>query len=217
MCDSIAEKLVQFSPGEFLFRQGDNTNELYILKSGEVRIFKIEGSSEVELDRAVAGMIVGEIASIDGGVRSASGIALKPVQAYCISGEKFRSLTKEIPEWLKKIAFILAKRLREIDEKINSVTDSDKSVQVGALLSLICNSKFCKPCEQGFEINLKFLENEIIDILNIQYSETLTILQHFAAKKIIRLERSKIIIENKDALKEMADKVFIAPFPTPAT
>lgn len=218
MCESITSNVVRFSPGEYLFKQGDATKDIYILNSGEVRIYKSEGSSKIELAKAAAGMIVGEIASIDGGVRSASGVAVTPVEAYCINGQDFVSLTNNIPEWLKKIAAILAKRLREIDEKISSIAEIDKCAQAGALLSLISyNCDICKPCGQGFEISLKFLENEMMDILNLQYSETYEILQQLRAKKVLKIERTRVIINDKEMLKGFAEKVFGTSFPTPVT
>ncbi|KMQ49713.1 hypothetical protein CHISP_3377 [Chitinispirillum alkaliphilum] len=215
MCDSASGKLVRFPQGNYLFKQGERTNELYILKSGEVRIFKVEGLSEIELDRVKPGMIIGEMAALDGGARSATGVAIKDVEAYCIDGQAFKKLTSEIPEWLRKISEILVKRLRELDNKIDNAASRDRSDKVAALIDLVASTPNCYPCKEGFAIGLDFLEGEVMDILGLKYSEISGILNRFECENLLKLDGSRIVIKKRDVFRELADSVFGQSPPAP--
>ena len=43
-----SRRVVTFDAGEYLFRQDEMTQDLFILKSGSVRIYKTEGGVEIE-------------------------------------------------------------------------------------------------------------------------------------------------------------------------
>jgi EAL domain-containing protein (putative c-di-GMP-specific phosphodiesterase class I) len=58
--------------GAELFREGDEGEAAYLIESGEVEIFVMRDGQELILARRGAGEIIGEMALIDGGPRSAS-------------------------------------------------------------------------------------------------------------------------------------------------
>lgn len=199
---------IAFSPGEYLFRQNDRTNDLFFIISGEVRVFKLEGNLELELDRAGPGSVVGEVTFIDRGARSASGVAVIPTKALCVPGHKQQTLTSAVPDWLSKIALVLSKRLRDVGSKVDISLYGDKRAQVAALITLIASSEFCEKGENGYEIRLKFLENELVDLLNLQFSEVEEVLNAFADEKLLRIERKRVILSAPDALEEIGSAVF---------
>ena len=62
-------ELILIRPGEFLFREGDEAQSLYVVKKGSLRIM----SGSVVYETITAGGVVGEMALIDDGApRSAS-------------------------------------------------------------------------------------------------------------------------------------------------
>jgi CRP/FNR family transcriptional regulator, cyclic AMP receptor protein len=194
--------------GEYLFRQNDETKELYIIKKGSVRIFKVDGNSEINLDTVGPGSVIGEIAIIDGGVRSASGIATMDTEVIVVSASEFRTVFKKMPEWFQKIALILVQRLREVNSKINQAFDGDRLNHVAAIMSLIAATDQCCKSNDGYEISSKFLENELVDILNLQPAEVVTILDKLEKQGIIRTGHSKITILFKNTIEKMAQTVF---------
>jgi CRP/FNR family transcriptional regulator, cyclic AMP receptor protein len=212
------QKILVCKKDDFLFKQNDRSRDLFIIKTGKVRVFKVEGGVEIDLDVVGAGGIVGEIAIIDGGLRSASVIALEDTEAYLITEEDFRSLTGKIPDWFRKIATILAHRLREADAKIDRNMESDKTAHVAAALSLISYSSFCKPLEGGrYEISAKTMENEVVDMLNIKYSEAMAAFDRLSKQDLLQIEKGKAIIVNREKLDECAKTVFKAAPNLPAT
>jgi CRP/FNR family transcriptional regulator len=211
-------KVVRFSTNDHFFKQYERSKDLYILKSGKVKIYKTEGEYEVELGIVETGGVVGEVAAIDGGWRSASAIALEDAEAFVVTYKEFQNTLKTIPEWFYKIAKILVQRLREVDEKIDTCVGGDKSPHIAAILGLMtCSNKCIKRDEKTFEINGKFLENELVDILNLNLSDIGKSLSKLQEDGYIQVEGNSIIVSDRDQLDTYADYVFEETEETPAT
>src|SRR5579864_9046701 len=100
---------VLLRPGEFLFREGDDADALYIVQRGALRI--ISGSTVYETVQA--GGIVGEMAIIDEGMpRSASVIAGTHARLIKIVPGEFACLIAEVPEFALMVMRVTVRRLR---------------------------------------------------------------------------------------------------------
>ena len=93
---------VQYKKGDELIMQGDPGNSLLILLSGNARTSMIASNgNEVVLDYAEAGQVLGEIALLDGGERTASVTAIEPTSALfaqALRGGRGRRATETGPE-----------------------------------------------------------------------------------------------------------------------
>jgi len=63
--------------GDVLFREGDPSDAMYVIKKGRIGILKNKGSSEVTLAELVPGEMLGEMAFFDNKPRSASAKAVQ--------------------------------------------------------------------------------------------------------------------------------------------
>ncbi len=69
----MSERLVRFDAGSLIFRQGYPGEHAYIVRSGEVEIFKEHpDGSEERLEIMTDGQMFGELALLDDAPRSAS-------------------------------------------------------------------------------------------------------------------------------------------------
>ncbi len=86
---------VTFERGRIIFLEGDRPGAVFLVRSGMVRLFVTElDGTETTLRIADVGELVGELAVVDGGTRSASAIALRTVTAYRIPADL---LSAELP------------------------------------------------------------------------------------------------------------------------
>ena len=112
------------APGESVFAQGETGDEIVLVRRGRVRVSLRLGDG---LDRHVAtfgrGDAFGEIAFLDRGARSASAVALTPVELFVLSRERFDALVEEHPrlgaQFFEALARALALRLRQADAEIS--------------------------------------------------------------------------------------------------
>ena len=94
--------------GSVIFREGDAANELFVIKSGEVRI-QIGNRTITELGQDC---IFGEMALIDSEPRSATAIAVTDVELVPVSEKQFLFLVSQTPYFALKVMRVLAQRLR---------------------------------------------------------------------------------------------------------
>lgn len=117
-------KAKQLPPDEVIFREGDSGDRMYVVLEGQVRISKnIPGAGEEALAFLSRGEYFGEMALIDNQPRSAEakahseGAVVLSIQRDVLAGildiHKVSSL-----RLLQLLCSLIAKRLREIDEKI---------------------------------------------------------------------------------------------------
>src|SRR5258708_3788927 len=93
--DSQLKKMIElmhlksFQPGELIIKEGEISDEIYILKTGLVEIEKIDTHTHEmhKIAQLKAGDVIGEISLLDHASRSASVRALEPTTLYVLSIE----------------------------------------------------------------------------------------------------------------------------------
>lgn len=201
-------KVVRLPKGTVLFHQGEPSRDLFILKQGKVRVYKTEGGVDIDLDEAGAGAVVGEVAAIDGGVRSGSVVAVEDTVALLVPVGEFRRIADRLPDWFKKITTILVQRLREADDKIEYSKGGDKRMHVAALIALLTYTDRCSTVEAGWVFGETALENEIVDVLDIPLSEASAALAQLEKENLLHIEKAKVVIRDRDKLDEYSRALF---------
>jgi CRP-like cAMP-binding protein/cytochrome c-type biogenesis protein CcmH/NrfG len=115
---------LRIEPGNFLFEEGDDGHEMYVIVEGKVLISKhIPGAGEEALAILERGDFFGEMALIDGERRSADARAHDgPVTVLALDQSTIQNMLLLDPQaardFLKLLCRLIGKRLREIDEKV---------------------------------------------------------------------------------------------------
>lgn len=94
--------------GGVIFREGEDADELFVIKSGYVRI---QIGNRVVAD-LTADTIFGEMALIDDEPRSATASAITDVELVPVSEKQFLFLVSQTPYFALKVMRVLAQRLR---------------------------------------------------------------------------------------------------------
>lgn len=97
-----------FKAGTIIFRQGDAANEMFVIKSGRVRI-QLGNRTLSELN---ADTVFGEMALIDNEPRSATAVAVTDVELVPVSERQFLFMVGQTPYFALKVMRVLAQRLR---------------------------------------------------------------------------------------------------------
>ena len=111
---------VHVAAGEHFFREGDESNDMYVLQSGEVEIYKSWQSEAKVLRRLEAGDCFGEMALIDLSPRSASALAVTPCEALKIAPAVLQEIYRADPEQFTLLQMNMSReisrRMRRVDE-----------------------------------------------------------------------------------------------------
>ena len=102
-----------FEPGETVFRQGEPGHTLVGLIAGQIRIsVTSQSGQELNLNLIEPGEIVGEIAFIDGGMRTATGTAVIASRCITIARTPFFALMDRRPQISRHLLSLLCERVR---------------------------------------------------------------------------------------------------------
>jgi HEAT repeat protein len=106
----------EYVSGEVIMRENEPGDDLFLLVEGQVDVLRGAGTpAEVQLNRLGPGAYFGEMAVLDGGLRSATIVAASPVRALVLEGERLRELVNEMPELAFDLLRVLAGRLRKLE------------------------------------------------------------------------------------------------------
>lgn len=115
----------KFVSGEYIFREGEHGNRLYLITEGEVRISRdVPGSGEEALAVLKAGAVFGEMAVFDRTERSTHAISNGGTTALTISRPDFEMLLDFNRELAYKVLWsvtrLLSARLRNTNDSLRS-------------------------------------------------------------------------------------------------
>lgn len=127
----------------YLFREGDHPDAMYIIKSGGFAITKTKGNSEVTLAEIKTGAMVGEMAIFDRKPRSANVKATKDSEVVALPYDALEKQLDAVPVWIKAIMRTLNENLREANKKIKILESTDAETErypphvINKLLSIL--------------------------------------------------------------------------------
>jgi CRP-like cAMP-binding protein len=102
---------LKLAPGDFLFQEGDTGENMYVLLEGEIEIFL----GDFMLETAEPGMLIGEMALIDDGPRTANAVAKTVCRLAEIDRRRFYFLVQQHPHFATHVMKTLADRLRDMN------------------------------------------------------------------------------------------------------
>lgn len=110
---------VAFDPGDFMIEGGHAAAGLYLLLDGRISVLSTRGDRIAEL---LAGSIVGEMALVDGGLRSADVVAETSVSTLLMTKHQFLAIGRSRPEIalavMTNLCRIMSSRVRHLHQLV---------------------------------------------------------------------------------------------------
>lgn len=104
--------------GDYLFRQGDPADCMYIVKAGKISLLITDGTTEKEVDTAGVGQLIGEMSLFDRKDRSAAARALVDSTVVKLPYAKLEADLQKMPDWVQVVLRRLSEKIREANDKI---------------------------------------------------------------------------------------------------
>ena len=108
-------EILDLAGGEFLIREGDQADALYVVLSGEMDVTKRSGRSDIPVARVGPGALQGEIAALEGGRRLASVTAIGAAEVLRIPVTAVRELLGAGPDVALAVIRTAVERLRSME------------------------------------------------------------------------------------------------------
>ncbi len=144
-----------FPKGARVFHEGDRSDACYVIRSGEVRVTREHPDGRaIALATLGPGELVGELAMLDGGVRSASVEALSEVDLLAVSATDMKGLLERNAQITAKLVVALTKRLRETNERISRQSFQTVPSRVAGVLSQLVSEDNAEQGRDGVTIRM---------------------------------------------------------------
>ena len=113
-------QVLQFGPGDVVFRQGDKGDRLFIVKEGVLEILAqpTDGAEAQAIAYLGQGEVLGEIALLTGSPRSATARSPERAELFTIEKAVFLDLMGTLPAFARNLCIVLAKRLETTTLKV---------------------------------------------------------------------------------------------------
>jgi len=197
----------EFAKEEVLFRQGDESRDLYVVFKGKVRIFKISPAGhETSLNIFSAGGIIGEFALLDGEPRSATAVALGRCSVWQMAADTFLSHLRSKPELALQTARLLAKKLRWTAAYAEAVAQYDAAGRLLHIL-LLYNEQFGEELEPGkrYALDLSLNQTDLASLVGARREWVNRLLREWERRGLLQYEDGKLTIFDLPRMREERD------------
>ena len=200
--DLVSRASVQtMRAGETILEQGEDGDTLVILLDGVVRISMVSANGrEIILDYAEAGWVLGEIALLDGGARTASATALSAGKLLRLTRAACEACIERHPRMAIRMMGGMAKRLRQANDTI----EGDRAFSSGQRLAR-CLMRLHSGGEEGERLRHNLSQSELGNFVGISREHVNRQLSAWADVGVIELKQGRIRILDAGYLREVAE------------
>lgn len=192
----------RFGPGEIIFREGDPGQVLYLVFSGQVRIFVngLDGSETSVILCGKPGDIFGELAVVDGLPRSATAVSLGDTILYTLSRENFRKHMRQCPQLALNFMRELAVRVRYNTKQMNTLASMDVSQRLARKLMDLAQI-YGVAETTGVRINMPLTQTDLASLVGATRESINKSLRDFRQREWIHIQQGQITILDAESLR----------------
>jgi CRP/FNR family transcriptional regulator, cyclic AMP receptor protein len=193
-----------FARGHAICHAGQVADRVLVLRSGRVKVTAPSASGrEIVLAFNGPGELVGELAALDGGVRSASIVALEPVEVLAFAPDDFRAFLDANPGAALALARTLSRRLRDADVRLMQFATFDALGRVAIRLSELCD-RFGERDGEHVEVVLPLSQEELAGWACTSLESVARALQTMRSLGWIETRRRAIRVLDLEAVRRVA-------------
>lgn len=193
-----------FARGHAICHAGQVADRVLILRAGRVKVTAPSASGrEIVLAFHVPGELVGELAALDGGVRSASMVALEPVEVLALSPDEFRAFLDAHPAAALALVRTLGRRLRDADARLMEFATVDTIGRVAIRLVELCE-RFGERDGDHVNVDLPLSQEELAGWACASLESVVRALQTMRSLGWIETRRRAIRVLDVEAVRRAA-------------
>jgi CRP/FNR family transcriptional regulator, cyclic AMP receptor protein len=203
----LAQRAVprKFSGGEIVFSEGDPCAGMYVVESGQVRIFKTSpGGREQVLNIDGPGASVAELPVFDGGNYPASVSAVEDSTLLFIAKQDFHALCMAHPEVALKVLKVVGARLRKLVGIIEELSFTTVRHRLAAFLVRLAQREGTR-VTGGIAVILPASNQELAAQIGTVRELVSRNLSRFQSDKLIQIDGRRVLITDLKALEAELD------------
>ena len=191
----------QFSKGQTIFSEGDETKGFFVVVTGRVKIYKVssEGKEQI-LHIFEAGQSLGEVTVFTGRQLPANAEALAKSRLLFFPRSAFVDLVTDNPSLALNMLAIMSKKLRQFAAQIESLSLKEIPARLASYLIYLAKEQGA-----GDVVHLNVSKGQLASLLGT-IPETLSrIFAKLSGQQFIRVEGSRITLLDRPGLEDLAE------------
>lgn len=190
-----------FPAGTRVFHEGDHSDACYIVRVGSFRVTREHSDGRaITLATLGPGDIFGELAMLDGEVRSASVEALSDGELLALPAGDVRALLARHSEITVKLIAALVRRLRAANERISRQSFQTVPSRVAGVLSQLVEQGAPRERERG-EVTIRMNQADLAQLAGTSRESVSRFLADLERSGVVRSGRGRVTILDPSKLR----------------
>ena len=199
--DSIKEFIFERTAesGDLILLEGEPADAMYFVASGVVKTFKTSADGKEQILSFVRpGESFNDVPVFDGGPNPASVQAIGPVVLYGIRNSDLEAILRDHPQVSLNVTHVLSQQVRHLVSLVEDLSFRHVIARVAKIL--------LEYATDGTAPKPKLTQQEMAAMAGTAREMVGRSLKSLEDEGAIRLERQRIVITDKEALQEIAER-----------
>ncbi|GAA3412936.1 Crp/Fnr family transcriptional regulator [Paenibacillus hodogayensis] len=191
----------KFRKNEIVFLEDQPGEELFVIESGTVKIFRIDNAKQITLALFRSGDFFGDMSIVTkGGTRSANAETLEASVMYSLKRSTFYDFMSRSPGLCMRLLEVTMDRLRRANEQIHGLTFLDVRSRILKTIYQL-SQQHGERRQNSVQISVKLTHQEIANLVGTVRESVTKVLQELQDEKIITIRNKLISIERMEELE----------------
>ena len=200
-------KVESFPHNSVIYRYGDTTDRVYLLKSGRVRLMRVgKNGTRSVVSILRPGEIFGEVFRPEGTTIEEMAVASGEAEVWSIEGRDFRAQLEARPALALDVVRAYAERVRALRKRVLGLTFKEVPARLAdTLLTLV--EAHGERCPHGGETDLRGItQQDLADLVGATRSFVSTLINEMKRDGVLGNVGRILCIRDQKALRKIASK-----------
>lgn len=196
----------EFAEGETLFFKGDEGSWLFLVESGlvEISLLSAQGKKAI-LNHQGEGELIGELAVLDAGPRSADALALRPTSGYRLQKAELVQVLQQDNQACLEVIKLLCSRMRNASENFESRIFAPAASRLARCLLSLADKWGQADGNGGIQVSQPFSQAELGEFSGLARENVNRLLRGWQADGWVRYHQGEIHLLDRAALQACRD------------
>ncbi len=192
------------SKGRLLYLPGDDSEAVFFLASGRVKISRLsDHGKELILEIVEPGGSFGEAGALDDRTRETVAEVLEPSAIFAVPAKLFRATLKRNPALLMKLTKSMGRRQQRLEKRLMDVVYKNAPQRLADLLLELSESYGVRD-SRGILLRIKLSQSALGNLLGVSREIVNHTFSGLKRSGVIAVTEGRVIIQNPKALAELA-------------
>ena len=198
--------LREFDKSVLLFHEGDDSDYMYTIVTGRVKVFKTTArGTDVILELFGPGDPVGAVAAYESRAYPASAIALEPTTCLLIPRQAFFSLLEAYPTMVRGLLVGLTHRLVELTNRLADLS-APRIEGRFARMFLKLAAEMGRQERGGTFVPFTLSRRDLADMTGTTVETAIRIMSRWGKQDVVRTEKDGFVVVDRKTLEETAQE-----------